>query len=174
MIPSYILSEIALRLHEQQRRAIERIAKAVGIDLSAALEPLPSLEEEAPPLFPRKPRKAEVIRGAVPFEIKLSVLGHEATQTCRAVFSAWLADSVDRRTGEPLKVIGEVQIDWQLLDWRDLDHLNEETGQHLRARVPTWTNEFDALLPSAVEMMILDQIEERARVLERNRQISTA
>ena len=98
--------------------------------------------------------------------MKLSVLGEEVTHTCRAAFSAELIDDVDRRTEEPLRILGRVEIEWQILDWRDLEDMNEDTGEHLRAAAPAWTTSLEAFLPTAVEPLLIEKIEEQARLLE--------
>jgi len=166
MIPNHILTEISRRLQAADRKQLETIADAVGIDCVLAADLPPSIEGAAPDLFPITQPDAEIFHGAVPFEMKLIVLGHEVTQTCRAVFSATLADDVDRRTGEPIRILGHVAMNWQILDWRDRDQVDEETGEHPLAPVPVWTDDFEGLLPTAVSGLILDLIEEHARALE--------
>lgn len=165
MIPNHILTEIARRLSTAGPSQIAFIAKTVGINPALASNPLPSIMESAPTLFPLA-NEEQVLSGAIPFEMKLTVLGHEVTQTCRAVFSATLVDDIDRFTGEPIRILGHVQINWQLLDWRDLEHVDEATGEHLLAKAPVWTEDFEGLLPTAVPGLLLDQIEEQARLLE--------
>jgi hypothetical protein len=174
MTPNHILSEIALRLHEASPGQIKKVANAVGIDLSAASEPFPSIGDAAPALRRLMPSDGDVVHGAVPFEMKLTVLGQELTQTCRAVFSAFLVDDVDRRTNEPIRILGPTEINWQILDWRDLGRLDEETGEPQRATAPVWTDDFDALLPTAVPGLLMDQIEEQARALEQSLRKSDA
>ena len=174
MTPNYILSEIGLRLRDASPGQIKKVANAVGIDLSAATEPHPSIEDAAPALNGSKPSGGNVVQGALPFEMKLTVLGQEVTQTCRAVFSALLVDDVDRRTNEPIRILGQIEINWQVLDWRDLDCLDEETGEHLRAEAPAWTDHFEGLLPISVPVVILDLIEQQAVALEVSGRISTA
>ena len=163
MIPSHILNEIALRLRNADPSQTEKLAVAMGIDLVAAANPLPSIyeTERASHYGDELP-----IGGAVPFEMKLWVLGKEVTHTCRAAFSAELVDDVDRRTGEPIRSLGRVEIAWQTLDWRDLDETDDATGEHSRAAAPAWSESFEALLPTAVEPLVLDMIEEQARLLE--------
>lgn len=166
MIPNHILTEIARRLPAAGPEQIGAIANAVGINCALADDPPPSIEEAAPSPFLHMPPDAVVLQGAVPFEMKLIVLGHEVTQTCRAVFSATLADDVDRHTGRPIRILGHVAMNWQILDWRDRDQVDEETGEHPLAPVPVWTDDFEGLLPTAVAPLILDMIEEKARALE--------
>ena len=163
MIPNHILNEIALRLRNADPSQIEKLAVAMGIDLVAAADPLPSIyeAERASHYGDELP-----IGGEVPFEMKLSVLGEEVTHTCRAAFSAELVDDFDRRTEEPLRILGRVEIEWQILDWRDLEDMNEDTGEHLRAAAPAWTTSLEALLPTAVEPLLIEKIEEQARLLE--------
>ena len=170
MTPNYILNEIALRVHSAHPRQVEKLARAVGINLTAANEPPPSIFNAALAIVPSKPEDEECIRGAVPFEMKLSALGEESIQTCRAVFSAELVDDFDRRTGEALRILGRVAVTWQILDWRDLDRTDEDTGEHLRAASPAWSEDFEAMLPTAVERLIMDQVEEQACLLEASRQ----
>lgn len=170
MMPNHILTEIARRLPAAGPEQIDAIATAVGIDCDLAADPPPSIEVAAPNPLLHMPPDAEVLQGAVPFEMKLIVLGHEVTQTCRAVFSATLADDVDRRTGKPIRIVGHVAIDWQVLDWRDRDQVDEETGEHPLAPAPIWTDDFEGLLPTAVPGLILDLIEAQAVVLEQARQ----
>src|SRR3546814_16049956 len=107
---NHILTEIARRLPTADPEQIDAIASAVGIDCALAANPQPSIEECAPNPFLNMPPDAAVVQGAVPFEMKLSVLGHEVVQTCRAVFSATLAAYVDRRTGKPIRILGHVAI----------------------------------------------------------------
>ena len=166
MIPNHILTEIARRLANADPEQIATLAGAVGIDQSQAIDPLPSIEESAPHLFGAS--EEQIVHGAVPFEVKLTVLGHEVTQTCRAVYSTTLVDDKDRRTGEPIRVLGQLEIDWQIMDWRDPDRIDEETGEHLRLSVPRWADNFEGLLPTAVPGLILDLIEEQARTLEQS------
>lgn len=166
MIPHHILTEIALRLPGANPGAIEKIAEAVGIDLPASIEPVPSIEDAAPALRSLMPWGGDVIHGAVPFEVKLTVLGQKVTQTCRAVFSTVLIDDLDCPSDQPTRIQGQTEINWQILDWRDFDRFDEVTGEHLRAKAPAWTDDFDALLPTAVPELLLDQIEEQARALE--------
>ena len=173
MTPNHILTEIARRLSSAGPGQIASIAKAVGINPALAADPLPSINESAPTLLPLLIGDEEVVRGAIPFELKLTVLGHEVTQTCRAVFSATLVDDVDRFTGESIRILGQVQINWQLLDWRDLERVDEETGEHPLAKEPLWTDDCEGLLPTAVPGLILDQIETEARTLEASHRQST-
>lgn len=166
MTPNHILAEIARRLSTAGPDQIEAIASAVGIDRALAAEPLPSVEESAPALTPWR---GDMVSGAVPFELKLTVLGHDVTQTCRAVYSAALFDDVDRLTGEQIRILGRVEINWQVMDWRDRDQIDEETGEHLLLSAPIWTDDFEGLLPTAVPGLILDQIEAQARTTEQAR-----
>lgn len=166
MIPNHVLSEIARRLPAVGPEHIEAIATAVGIDCTLAADPPPLIEEAAPSPYLHMPPHVQVFQGAAPFEMKLTVLGHEVTQTCRAVYSATLVDDVDRKTGKPIRVLGHLAIDWQILDWRDRDQVDEVTGEHLLAPAPMWTDDFEGLLPTAVPGLILDQIEEQVRSLE--------
>lgn len=169
MIPNHILSEIALRLREAGPQQIKKVAKSVGINLSAASEPLPLIEDAAPALRPLMPWEGDVVHGAVPFEMRLAILGQEVTHTGRAVFSAYLVDDMDRLPSETLRILGQAEISWQVLDWRYLDHFDEETGENKRAPAPTWTEDFGSALPFKVSELILDQIEQQARALEASR-----
>ena len=175
MTQSYIFNEIFLRLRKAGPRPVENLAHLVGIDFAAAIERVPSIINALPAITSATPGEQLRIHGAVPFEMKLSIMGEDVTHTLRAAYSAELVDDVDavddvdRQTGEPLRTLGRIEIDWQILDWRDLDRLNEETGEHLRAAAPTWSESFEALLPARVERLILDQIEDQARALERAR-----
>ena len=166
MTPNHILSEIALRLSEASHVQINEVAQAVGINLSAASEPLPSVEDAAPALRPLMPWEGDVVHGAVPFQMRLTILGQEVTHTGRAVFSAYLVDDMTRQPSETLRILGQVEIIWQVLDWRDLDHFDEKTGENIRAPAPSWTEDFGGALPFKVSELILDQIEEQARALE--------
>lgn len=167
MIPNHVLNEIANRLPTAVPDLIEAIAEAVGIDLAAAAAvPLPSIDDAAPHLPPSYRWEGPVIHGAVPFQVRLAMLGEEVTQTCRAVFSAGLIDDIDRTTGEPLRTVGPIEINWQFLDWRNLDLVDEITGEHPRSNAPFWTDDFEGLLPSAVPGLILDMIEQEAIAIE--------
>jgi hypothetical protein len=165
MIPNHILNEVTRRLASAEDTQAATIANALGIDLEAAREPRLSDNVAAPALLLPAPSTA-VVHAAVPFEITLTVLGHEVTQTCRAVFAATLADDVDRRTGQPIRILGQVELDWQTLDWRDLDRVDEVTGEHPPLPAPVWTDDFEGLLPTEVPSLILDLVEQQARALE--------
>lgn len=168
MIPNHVLNEIARRLPGAKPKQIAANAKAIGIDLAMASDPPSLIEESAPEMF-LLTLEDDLIRGAVPFEMTLSVLGFQVTQTCRAVYTATLFDDVNRFTGESMRVLGKVQIEWQVLSWFDLDHVDEDTGECLRLAVPCWRIGFEPLLPATVPNLILDQIEAQAVALEQAR-----
>jgi hypothetical protein len=166
MLPPHIVNEIIRRLPTADPDTLTEVADAVGIDVAAATDPLPSVNESAPGIVPTWGWEGGPVSGAVPFEMKLSVLGKEVTQSCRAVFSTCLVDDVDRATGEPIRIAGSLGISWQILDWRDLNRIDEATGEQARLAAPVWRDDFEGLLPAEVPNLILDLIEREACAIE--------
>lgn len=172
MTPSYIIDEIALRLRAAPQPPVEMLAPTVGVDLAAALDPAVSIYTPAPRIADPMLNVEGSVSGAAPFEITVRVMGAEETHTCRAAFLADLVDDYDRRTGEPIRVLGHLHIDWQFLDWRDLEHADEDTGEPHRAAAPVWSEDFEALLPAGIYQKIFDQIEDQARAIEQARKVN--
>lgn len=166
MLPAHILNEIARRLSTADAASLAAIAEAVGINVAASTDPLPSAEECAPAIAPSWRWEGRPVSGAAPFEMKLSVLGNEITQSCRAVFSTCLVDDVDLATGEPIRIAGPLALSWQILDWRDLDRIDEETGEHARLAAPVWREDFEGMLPTEVPNLIVNLIEREASAIE--------
>lgn len=157
-----ILNEVLHRLRASGQVPAE-IARALGVDPNISLVPSKAALHRITP----DPRESQVYRGEVPFELKVSTLGRETTFDCRCVFDTTLCDDEDRFTNQPIRILGSCVMRFEIADWRDLDELVEDTGEHLRLPAPRWVStDLEPLLPPGAMGRIDELVEERARELE--------
>lgn len=162
MISNHIRNEVLRRIQTADDLD-HKLISALGIN--AAAQPI----ERAVPLELRNisvvddDGEGEPIRGDIPFELAISALGEVARLDCRASYVVTLCDDEDRHTGEPIRILGNMTMRYELLDWSDPDQCDEETGEHDRKPVPQWieANLFP-LIPWAMERKLDDLIEEQA------------
>jgi hypothetical protein len=136
MLPNYIQEEITRRLSTSDKPA--QFAKALGIDVAAALAPRPSAAEAAADLH-LLTRSSQVIRGAVEFDVTIELFGIGAVRRGRTVYATTLElDCVASRL--------------EMLIW-DADE-----------PAPEWISIDDRMLPADVRLKINDLIEEQVQV----------
>ena len=158
-----ILNEVLHRLRTSGQVPAD-VARALGVDPDLPLVPSKAELHRITP----DPRESQVYRGEVPFELKVSTLCRETTSDCRCVFDTTLCDDEDRFTNQPIRILGSCVMRFEIADWRDLDELDEETGEHLRLAAPRWVSiDLEPVLPPGAMGRIDELVEERARELER-------
>ena len=114
------------------------------------------------------PGESEPVRGHIPFELTLSALGESVTHSCRACYVTTLCDDEHPVTGQPTRVIGNLVMRYDLLNWADLDACDENTGEPVRLPTPRWREvDLFSLIPRAIEAKLDDLIEEQALALDR-------
>ncbi|MBO9518480.1 MAG: hypothetical protein J7493_10460 [Porphyrobacter sp.] len=167
MIPNHIRTEIQRRI---------RLAEDINPDLLRALniepnacpedpeEPLEFFSSSTLPL----PGRGEPIRGHILFDLALSALGESVTHSCRGSYVITFYDEAFDGERESARLMCEMAMRYEVLDWDDPDACDENTGAPLPLAVPRWreVNLFP-IIPRAIEAKLDDLIEEQALALER-------
>jgi hypothetical protein len=148
MIPDYLRDEFVLRLSSPrlQSRKLKAICRLLEIDLDAALDPEPSVDEIAREL-PSYLEGAPIYTGAVPFDLEIRCGNNVRRMPARVVYAS-----------EGLNPFGQIQqttSTCQILGW-DADQA-----------APTWEPMPESALPDSLVRQlcegVLDAVIEQQR-----------
>jgi hypothetical protein len=139
MIPTYLRDEIVLRVSARRlhRRKLKAICNLLEIDLTAAFNPKPSVEEIAREL-PSYREGAPIYTGAVPFELELRCGNNVRQMPARVVYAS-----------KGLNSLGEIQettSTCQVLGW-DPDQA-----------APRWEQMPESALPDSVVRQLCEAV----------------
>jgi len=164
MVQNYILDEIVHRIRNTQT-VPDDLVSTLGIDPQA--EPVTTPNELAFLHAVHTSCTGSAFYGDVPFQIRLSVLGHETAIHCRVVFAASLHDETDPATGQPVRALAGSTSHLEVLDWRDPDNFDDDCC-HVRRSRPHWVRaDLNALIPDQAMRELDDLMEEAVLALER-------